>query len=397
MGRVALLLFVMGCGFSSPHGGDDDGPADAPSGGGPDGEDPLCAPWLSRGGHLKDPCDVPPKSSWQISGAGGTYNTDDGMFSDGTKPNSKLVTMPGPDSLQMRVVSVDSFVVAGGASLRVVGQYPLLVLSSSTIDVAGTIDVSSQRASGRGAGANLSGCQPPGDGVGIADAGGGGGGGYSVSGGDGGEGNAGNNNGGQNAGSIGRPKFVVRGGCPGGTGGTGAGAAAGGDGGGAIQLTAKATITISGTIHVGGMGGQGAVNAGTGGGGGGGSGGFIGLDAPRVTAGATSVLAANGGGGGAGCQTTSVGGSGLDGQLASAVATGGSGSGCSNGVSGGTGSALAMITAGNGTPGISGGGGAGGGIGYILVWTPSTADFMKQSGAVVTPAEQSITMREMQP
>jgi len=396
MGRVALLLFVMGCGFSSPRGGDDDGATDAPPGGTPDGEDPLCAPWPSRGGHLKDPCDVAPKGSWQISDAGGTYNTDDGMFFDGTKPNSKLVAMPG--SLQMRVVSVNSFGVAGGASLRVVGQFPLLVLSWSTIDVAGTIDVSSQRASGRGAGANLAGCQMPGDGVGTMNAGGGGGGGYSVMGGVGGEGNQGNNNGGQEAGSIGRPKFVVRGGCPGGAGGTGAGAAPGGDGGGAIQLTAKTAITITGRIHAGGMGGQGAITAGTGGGGGGGSGGFIGLDAPQVTAGASSVLAANGGGGGAGCQAGGVGGAGQDGQLANAAATGGSGSGCSNGVSGGTGSALATITAGDGTPGFNaGGGGGGGGIGYIVVWTPSAADFIKETGAIVTPAEAPVTMREMQP
>ena len=44
--------------------------------------------------------------------------------------NSKLVAM---DGVQVRVVSVDSFLVAGAASLRVVGQHPLFVLSWSTI------------------------------------------------------------------------------------------------------------------------------------------------------------------------------------------------------------------------------------------------------------------------
>ena len=64
-----------------------------------------------------------------------------------------------------------------------------------------------------------------------------------------------------------------------------------------IQLTARFTISIGGTIHAGGAGGRGATG-GRSGGGGGGSGGWIGLDAPSVTLNSGTTLSANGGGGG---------------------------------------------------------------------------------------------------
>ncbi|MBC7977253.1 MAG: hypothetical protein H7138_19935, partial [Myxococcales bacterium] len=117
-----------------------------------------CVTWRTRGGHVMgDPCALPQNPSWRIGVAGTTYNTDQGTYSAGPAPESALLAVNG--LISVRVVSVADFSVAEGASLRVVGKHPLLVISQSTIVVAGTIDVSSARALGLGAGANLPGCQ----------------------------------------------------------------------------------------------------------------------------------------------------------------------------------------------------------------------------------------------
>ena len=398
MSRAPLLLFlVAGCSFSSPNGTPPDGDVPVVDEGVP------CVPWRTRGGHVQDVCIAPPGgASWLVDGTGGTYDTTDGSFTGGGAPTGALVDMSS--GLKMRLVSVESFQVSSGATLRVVGMYPLLVLSASTIGINGILDVSSSRAGGRGAGANLDGCQLQYDGAGGADAGGGGGGGYGVGGAAGGTGSTGAamHAGGMGSGSIQRFQFVVGSGCHGGNGGSGASAASGGDGGGGIQLTAQASITIAGTINAGGMGGEGALASG--GGGGGGSGGYIGLDAPRVTAAATAKLAANGGGGGAGCQGASnmpATAAGEDGRADNTAAAAGAAAGCmNNGRDGGTGSVRSMSGAGTGMPNTSGdggGGGGGGGFGFVVVWTPSAADFDTKPGAVVTPRETLITGFETKP
>ncbi len=379
MGRVVLLLFVVGCGFSSPN------VPDASGDSGTDGE--LCTPWNTRGGHVRDVCAMaPPGDAWRIAAASATYDTEADTYSQGPSPRSVLLTQPG--NRMVRVVSVREFTVDENASLRVVGRYPLVVLSWSTIMVAGTIDVSSRTGSSPGAGGNREGCDVGDPGQGTSKAGGGGGGGLGDGGRPGGNGNLGSvvNTGGTPGGSTARLVGVVFGGCRGGDGGGAASSGGrGGDGGGAVQLTAKDSIAIASTgrIHAGGMGGAGAE--GDGGGGGGGSGGFIGLDAPVVTTATTSVLAANGGAGGAGCES-GAGAQGQDGQAMNLAALGGMGSTCMNGANGGNGGRRGDAPQPGANSAFSGGGGAGGG-GYILIWTPS---FPMDSPGLRTPPEVHI-------
>jgi hypothetical protein len=151
----------------------------------------------------------------------------------------------------------------------------------------------------------------------------------------------------------------------------------GGAGGGAVQLSARGELTVSGTITAGGGGG----GAGTGdedGGGGGGSGGAILLEA----AGGLTLdgsLRAHGGGGGGGAGTGADPGT-PGGDGASAAGSGGAGGdagGASNGGSGGLGgSATDSDPEGSpGAPGANGedqgidggGGGGGGGSGGVIV------------------------------
>src|SRR5689334_6308856 len=139
---LALLLAVVGCGFRSP--------ASSDASGGFDGNGADCTPWITRGGHVKDVCSTPSNGAgWAISSPGGTYNTDDRTYSAGESPPSYPIVMY--DQVEMLVVSAETFSIAAGASLRVVGSRPLLVLSASTINVAGRPDVSSQRSLGAGA------------------------------------------------------------------------------------------------------------------------------------------------------------------------------------------------------------------------------------------------------
>lgn len=102
----------------------------------------------------------------------------------------------------------------------------------------------------------------------------------------------------------------------GGTAGQSACGALGGAGGGAIQLSAKRSITINGVISANGAGGQGGdADPACNGGAGGGSGGAILIEAPDVFY--TGKLFANGGGGGSGGGPQNNGLNGSDGGLGS--------------------------------------------------------------------------------
>ncbi|HWU87500.1 MAG TPA: hypothetical protein VN253_09510 [Kofleriaceae bacterium] len=365
-----LLIVVAGCSFSGPGGG-----ASNPDGMVGDGADgaPTCTSWSPIARHVV-PCDLPvtPGPAWMVT-SNSTFDTTDGSVSGGNPPPSTVVNQGSGVSL--RVISVGSFEVAPGATLRVIGSQPLLVLSWSTIQVAGIIEVGSIRAGAtveKGAGADRSGCSAAGNGTGNSNGGGGGGGGYRLGGGAGGNGS--NGSPGVGGGSISAPMDVY-GGCAGGRGAGGGGAGgAGGSSGGAIQLTAKTSITIASTgrINAGGAGGRGAQS--NGGGGGGGSGGFIGLDAPMVTVESNAVLAANGGGGGTGCKSQS-GPDGSNGSLVITRAPGGPAAVCMGPTAGGGGGAF--VTSGSsmemqgevgGSSSNDSGAGGGGGVGYILAW-----------------------------
>ncbi|MGE0871538.1 MAG: hypothetical protein AB7P03_23465 [Kofleriaceae bacterium] len=356
-----------------------------------DGMPPLgCVDWYTPA-HF-DPCTLPMPSEALVLSIPGTYvyNTGDATL---RAPNGTVLPAPAQRPQQTtagnvrRIVSVESFTINAGVTLRVIGERALILASWSTIDVAGTIDASSSFTAGPGAGANpmatgttgvVSGCVTHAAGSAATNqggGGGGGGGGYHAVGGRGGDGNTDNTAGigGAGGGAISINSTNLLGGCPGGAGGTANHpGGVGGDGGGAVQLTARQAITVSGNINVGGSGGAGGVGApdtdpagqGNGGGGGGGSGGTIGLEAPMITV--SGVLAANGGGGGGGADN-GAGGPGAPGGLVTTAAAGGAGGDGING-QGGAGSSSTSLVGGAGTGDPNdGAGGGGGSAGYIVL------------------------------
>jgi len=318
-----------------------------------------------------DPCGVVAAAGALDLALSGTYvyDTDDRTLTDpyGTAIShaSQLLDQPtGPDAT---LVSVTSLTVHEGVTLRVVGARPLIVAAFGSINVAGVIDVGSGLR-GQGAGGNAAcGAHSPTPGTdAAAGGGGGGGGGFGSWGGRGGAGGAG----GQGAGGTGgealaAPPTVVRGGCAGASGGDGdfpeTGGAPGASGG-AIQLSARDSIHVSGIIHAGGAGAGGGSS--DGGGGGAGSGGYIGLDATPVTLAEPAILAANGGGGGGGDDENGGADTGDDATASAVPAAGGSDGTGGNGGAGAAGN----DAAGEGGADADGAGGGGGGVGFVLVF-----------------------------
>lgn len=361
---LSLLILLLGCQFSPP---------DIELGTEPL---PACEDWTPAPTHV-DPCVLGQSLGSLVLETPGeyVYKSDTGEL-DGpgtpTAPASQLI-----DGL--RVVSVHRLRVGPDATLRIEGSRPVVVAAWFDISVAGTIDVGSSQGSA-GAGADPDACAGSAPTPGENDTQGGGGGGGGAFGGDGGDGGNGDDGDGQggNAGMMVAASDVIRGGCAGADGGLGDAGSSGpaGPGGGAIQLTARVSIDITGEVSAGGGGGAGGSD--DAGGGGGGSGGLVDLEAPTITLGSEGRLGANGGGGGEGGSDGTIGRFGDDGN-AETKADGGSGMGRGGG--GGDGS---FETNRNGLQGSSdgqGGGGGGGGCGFIHVhgmldMTP---------GAVVSP------------
>jgi hypothetical protein len=351
----------------------------------PDTVGPVCTDWMPKPKHF-EPCQVPlPIGKLDLSTAGTwTYDTAAGTLTDpqkqDTKPTSVVLNQSaGP---QVRVLSLTQLSVHQGVTLRVVGDKPLVVAAWSDISVDGTIDVSSDN-KGDGAGADPPDCASHAAGDGATDhseGGGGGGGGFGGDGGDGGDGRNGSASKGAKGAKIAPPPFV-RGGCKGGKGGDNGGS--GGSGGGALQLTARFSITVSGTLHAGGERGGGPGTSERGGGGGG-SGGYLGLDAPAVTLMGTAILAANGGGGGEGSSSNSSGNSGEHGHAQAQAAAGGSG-GTSSGGNGGDGGWRDVPDGKNGSKSDDGGGGGGGGVGFVLVYASKLDNQSGTTSPNITP------------
>lgn len=261
------------------------------------------------------------------------------------------------DGTQVRVLVYGRIDI--GATLRVIGPLPLILIARDGIAVGGTLDVSAVgalpgpagRPGGRSPGAAAAG---PGSGRGGAhentwEDGGGGGGGQCGTGGRGGDADptigtrARGGDGGGRTDAVGDPE-TLRGGGGGGAGhGSDSLFGAGGAGGGAIQLSTRGAIFIGGSVLArgssGSNGNEGSGNDGAGGGGG--AGGWILLEAPAVTVG--GILDARGGDGGGG---------------------GGGGAGGAGGTSSSDGAA-----GGDDSGAFANGGGGGGGAGCIVVRT----------------------------
>jgi hypothetical protein len=300
-----------------------------------------------------------------------------------------------PSGPELAVLHLGDWTVTATATVRVVGNRPLVVISSGDIRLQGRID----------AGARDLSPGPGGAGPGQGDGAGGNGGHIGLQ--DSGGGGAGHGNNGAR-GSIGcidgcggpdepaggvagttsgdATVTVLTGGSGGGAGGTagapsGCAQSPGGAGGGAVQLYAVGTITMDsgGGILAGGGGGVGGRASGgcdSTAGGGGGAGGVIYLQAARIELAGT--LAANGGGGGGGALNFVSGEFGDNGDLSATPAAGGSGFGVSG--AGGDGGAGNFAPEQGEDYGENGGGG-GGGVGYIVLHCDEFT-----GGGVLSPA-----------
>jgi hypothetical protein len=409
--RCLLLVVLAGCSFDRSGIGGDDAPIDAPANDGivpPDGLDQdgpvACVTWPALN---VDPCDpaLPEPDTLNLAGGQFTYDTDTGVLADGdteaTPASALLAQTGGPE---VRVLNTVGFNMDAAGSLTVTGSRPLIIVVHGNASIAGTIDVSArvrsiQNTSSPGPGGNdpdacATGTLAPGDPSTNVNAGGGGGGGggYGEDGGDGSDGNAGGHGAkGPKGAKNGNPEIEpLRGGCAGARGGDDADAAIdasgrAGDGGGAIEITARGTVMLSGVIRAGGSGGAAAQLA-KAGGGGGGSGGAILLDGESAIVTGAAMLCGNGGGGGEGGQTLQAS---EDGELATCSETvEAQGGELSDGGNGGDGGALSDLTGDNaaGATAGGGGGGGGGGVGRIRVRGRTTRDV--DTGAIVSPAAE---------
>jgi hypothetical protein len=277
------------------------------------------------------------------------------------------------------VIAGTTLMLASTQTLRAVGSKPLVLLAMGTMDIEGTVDVSSNRnpdlVTSKGAGANPSACVA---GMDAQGAGGGYGGSFGGKGGAG-ETLTGGSNPGAGAGGIAADPITtfpttLRGGCAGSSGG-GTLSGKAGSGGGAVALIAS-QLSVNGKINASGSGGHGgsAVQVG---GGGGGSGGMIILDVTAANIGGTGMVFANGGGGGQG-GAPGAGHEGDDGIESSAPATAALGGANTNkdGGSGGNGSAGTLLIGkiGNSSQNLGGGGGGGGASGLVHAPTLNTAN-----------------------
>ncbi|MFT5354522.1 MAG: hypothetical protein ACI9KE_001727 [Polyangiales bacterium] len=274
--------------------------------------------------------------------------------------------------------------------VRVSGFRPLVILAAGTVRITGSL-LADAEGTDPGPGGGVGGTsgmaggfnpgQPGLNGVGanaFPDSGGGGGGGGHAGGSGGDGGGAGIASGGNAFMSsyFGEP---LHGGSGGGRGGTGRSAGDGGGGGGAIQISARGGVEISGSaiIDLGGGGGAGgrdgdAEDFNIGSGGGGGSGGVLLIESAGNISIDGAVFSPGGGGGGAaGCRTR---GDADDGGEDSPTNVGGGASGrsCSGdggtyGASGGAGGVDGVGTDGNSNARSGANGGGGGGGGGLLV------------------------------
>jgi hypothetical protein len=277
------------------------------------------------------------------------------------------------------VVTGAPLTLSAGATLTAHGDKPLVLLSTTTMELLGDIDVSSHRGGRRGPGATsaaASACSFMTAPTGAAMGGGGYGASLGTVGGSGGNAGTQSTGGGVAGSKLDTLPRALRGGCKGGDGSllstTGA-LGVGGDGGGAIALVAGMQIHVDAKINASGGGGQGGAMNASNGGGGGGAGGMIVFDSPLpLTFGPRTRLWANGGGGAQGGDSGAAGVGGGESIGPMQAASGGSGGGI--GGAGGNGSAGSGTGSGGATAGSSDGGGGGGGGGAGFIHAPGFTD-----------------------
>ncbi len=352
-----------------------------------------------------DPCNLPMTNGPLTIADSFILDTDTGLVttpsSSATLVSTSVAQIGGPN---LRIIVFDELIVETTGSLQITGSQALaIVVQGSVLINSGTIDASAYTRGGTtvqvagpgaddpvacSAGAGTAGQMAP-----ISEEGGSGGSGgaFGTASGGGGAGTLQPSGAGGAANPSGNPtSSPLRGGCGGGAGGTtvlSLVTAQGGPGGGAFQISARASLSITGasTLRASGAGGAGAAMANNqgGGGGGGGSGGAILLEANGITitgpsndAGPGLAICANGGAGGEGA-SSGTGASGQEGSCSTTTTAVDVGTQNFGGDGGAGGYVVAGPTAGgpgsphevdNGMFTIYGGGGGGGGsVGRIRI------------------------------
>lgn len=316
----------------------------------------------------------PPSGPVIFTGAG-TLSTTTGVSTNpvclATQP-ADWVAAGQPEACFIVGTSIS---INAGADLRVVGNRPLVLLSSTTITINADLDAAGHGVTpGPGAPAPGSLCKPfAAQPVTNTDgAGGGAGGTFMSQGGAGGDGDDGAYGGGDPGAAETANPTLLRAGCNGQQGGGGqstTNGGFGGAGGGAVYLIAGEGITIASGVTVNLSGAGGVMPGRQGGGGGGGSGGMLVLYAPSITS-TGAFLMANGGGGASGGDDSGDGNAvpGDDPMTPTTVPAGGTGSDTAG--NGGDGfyedaSAHDATSGANGGSSDRGAGGGGGGKGWI--------------------------------
>jgi hypothetical protein len=359
---VALSAILGACSFPRPEEQqrDADGRgSDAPPPDGPRGDSGLCVP-----GYI-DLCLVTPRAEELTVTNGSTEE-----INTGTDPRCVVKTQAsGPDLCILYFTKID---IQQGGTVVAYGSRVLALASTSTLTIAGILDVASRRSRLRKPGPGISTCTftlaPEAD---AGGAGGGAGGTFATVGANGGIGDINNNGGAAGTGLGGTIGATVslpsplRGGCNGQLGATGVEAGgSGGLAGGGIYVFAKGVLTVTGRLLATGGGGGGGGKSG--GGGGGGSGGLIVVESETRSVLSGLFLATGGGGGEGGV----LNGDGTFGGDPSSTAAAPGGSQQLEGGDGGAGAtylANAVVAPTAGGNEIGGGGGGGGGNGFILV------------------------------
>lgn len=328
------------------------------------------------------PCNiVSPGGPLVLRDASYRYDTDRQELDDDRALVTHASEVVAIDGVEFVLISASEFELASGAELRVVGSRGLVIASWDGLIIDGVLDASSSL-DDPGAGSRDD-CTATAGTDAFRGSGGGGGAGYGGSGGMGGDGDNGDEVGGD-GGDLLDPPEMPHGGCAGGDAGSVVGGvmpAAGGPGGGAIHLSARGDIQISGVVDVGGSGGGGGEFEG--GGGGGGSGGCLSMDGAMIDIADPAILVSNGGAGGEGGDFDDPGDPGDSGMRSSDAAAGGRG----NTPEGGNGGAGGVGDAPDGDQGLNGdfqdgGGGGGGSVGYIVA---RGGDFAISTNAIISP------------
>jgi hypothetical protein len=344
-----------------------------------------------------------------VTAAAGDTLTIDSTTATIQKKNGATVTnyaaswgaayTPAGSGTPVRVAHIKSLSLVNGAAVKVTGSSGVILLVDGNVTASGAlatptvIDLSADKYTTTGPGADSS------NGAGVAAAvttdAGGGGAGHGSDGAKGGGGNTNSMNGGLGGTAYGAT-VVLEAGAAGGKG--DAAGDTGGHGGGALQISACGNIDLGLYVVVnasggGGHGGSAALTTlGSGhGGGGGGSGGTILLESATMTI--TGELASNGAGGGGGAGVSNTGNDGSNWDVTKSVTTAAAGgtSNATGGATGGAGGAGATTpAAGIGGGGNLGGGGGGGAYGRVFLNVSPTATAPTAAAASPTPKASTV-------